>query len=143
MLYVSEGINCQISVVNSTAPLIAVSKTYSATASSYVGDVLSLEGEKGSAADFNHIVATAGTTSVRPYSLVSCVRLLHSDAACFDFCFVNIAHRYCSLCSVHMRDCFLFLLRTLLSIILSWEYCLRQQHARTEYAIINAGASLE
>ena len=64
---VSEGINCQISVVNSTAPLTAVSKTYSATASSYVGDVLSLEGEKGSAADFNHIVATAGVTSVRVF----------------------------------------------------------------------------
>jgi hypothetical protein len=69
MSCVSEGINCQISVVNSTAPLTAVSKTYSATASSYVGDVLSLEGEKGSAADFNHIVATAGVTSVRVFIL--------------------------------------------------------------------------
>jgi hypothetical protein len=63
-LLLAEGENCHISVVNSSVPLVAVSKTFLAPLSTYVGDVLSIEGEKGSASDYNHIVATAGGTSV-------------------------------------------------------------------------------
>lgn len=61
----AEGVNCHISVVNSSVPLYAVQMTYAAMSSSYTGNVLYIEEEKGPAPDYYMMYMAAATEHVR------------------------------------------------------------------------------
>ena len=71
----AEGVNCHISVVNSSVPLHAAQMTYVALSPTFVGDVLQIEEEKGPAPDYYLMYMQANDVEVCVLARLLCVAM--------------------------------------------------------------------